>query len=104
LSDTTTTSGPWLCPCGGRYHGNGGRSSHQRTCAAYHQDKIDRLGRNIAFWSENDPALHSYEIHLARADIEQHQTMLDEILARAEGKLTASQRTAAAGVPVAKEG
>jgi hypothetical protein len=74
------TSKPWTCPCGKTVHGNGGRSSHQRTCAVYHRVQRDSWARNLAdFKVEGRPG---HEVRNAKRMLDEHQVALDEILAR----------------------
>lgn len=90
LSDTTT-SDSITCPCGKIVSGNGGRSSHQRTCAVYHQDKIIRQERNVAAWRQDTASTHAHDIRNAERLIAGHREALASILARGDTSLTAAQ-------------
>jgi hypothetical protein len=88
------TSKPWTCPCGKTVHGNGGRSSHQRTCEVYHRVQRDSWARNLdEFKTEGRPG---HEIRNAQRMFDEHQAALDDIEARQvaaqESELAPGQR------------
>lgn len=74
------TSKPWTCPCGRTVHGNGGQSSHKRTCETYHRVQRDSWARNLVeFKAEGRPG---HEIRNAQRMHDEHQAALDDIISR----------------------
>jgi hypothetical protein len=64
-------------------HGNGGRSSHQRTCEVYHRVQRDSWARNLdAFKAAGRPG---HEIRNAQRMLDEHLAALDDIIARQGG-------------------
>jgi hypothetical protein len=88
----------WECSCGKRVWGNGGKSSHQRSCVLYQQRTLDFFRGQLAELDVKEFPTMS-ERHRGdryRKKVEDHEAALAAILARQE-------RRAAAGASPPKE-
>jgi hypothetical protein len=82
----------WECSCGKKVWGNGGKSSHQRSCETYQQRTLDFLRRQLAGLAGKDflQVTERDRRDRYRKRIEDHEAALAAILARQERRAGAS--------------
>jgi hypothetical protein len=81
-SSMTHAGHTWTCPCGRTVRGNGGKSSHQRSCQVWAAEALRVAEAMLAHWSEpNARAAYSSAAWIRRryaAERDQLQERLKE--------------------------